>query len=167
MTSSPAEVRNGTGTFQPCCAFAKISRSSLSYSTRHGGCRCWPPLGKQISPALSNSPGGRPALGYARHSTRSCRGAKTPLERFRNRCIRLVRVVRRFSAAFVAANRPLKPLRSKTSAALAIFSLPLLRGPKGPHYPHGRIHQLWNRSSTTVVDRCVTLNPLCGVILRQ
>src|ERR1035441_5391814 len=22
----------------------------------------------------------------------------------------------------------------------------LLRGPKGPHYPHGRIHQLWNRS---------------------
>src|SRR5664280_1366303 len=40
-----------------------------------------------------------------------------------------------------------KPLRSKTSGALAIFFLPLLRGPKGPHYPHGRIHQLWNRSS--------------------
>src|SRR5664280_2633544 len=39
-----------------------------------------------------------------------------------------------------------KPLRSKTSGALAIFFLPLLRGPKGPHYPHGRIHQLWNGS---------------------
>src|ERR1019366_4113985 len=56
------------------------------------------------------------------------------LERFRNRCIRLVRVVRRFSAAFVAAKRPLKPLRSKTSAALAIFFLPLLRGPKGVQF---------------------------------
>jgi hypothetical protein len=29
-----------------------------------------------------------------------------PLERFPNRCIRFVRVVRRFSAAFVAAKRP-------------------------------------------------------------
>jgi hypothetical protein len=56
------------------------------------------------------------------------------LGRFPNRCIRFVRVVRRFSAAFVAAKRPLKPLRSKASAALAIFFLPLLRGPVGPHY---------------------------------
>jgi hypothetical protein len=38
--------------------------------------------------------------------------------------------VRRFSAAFVAAKRPLKPLRSKTSAALAIFFLPYYAGLK-------------------------------------
>src|ERR1019366_9089997 len=77
------------------------------------------------------------------------------LERFLNRCIRFVRVVRRFSAAFVAAKRPLTPLTSKTSAALAIFFLPLLRGPKGPHYPHGRIHQLSNRTGvpTRVPDK--------------
>ena len=51
----------------------------------------------------------------------------TQLERFRNRCIRLVRVVRRFSAAFVAAKRPLKPLRSKTSAALDFLPAPITR----------------------------------------
>src|SRR5664280_849460 len=52
------------------------------------------------------------------------------LERFPNRCSRFVRVVRRFSVAFVAAKRPLKPLRSSTSAALAIFFLPYYAGLK-------------------------------------
>ena len=89
------------------------------------------------------------------------------LERFPNRCSRFVRVVRRFSVAFVAAKRPLKPLRSSTSAALAIFFLPLLRGPEGPHYPNGRIHQLWNRTGvpTHVLDK--TALAFCASLYRE
>ena len=40
-------------------------------------------------------------------------------------------------------------VRRGQTSALAVFFLPLLRGPKGPRYPHGRIHQLWNRSKNT------------------
>src|ERR1017187_8062670 len=52
--------------------------------------------------------------------------------------------------------------RGQTSAkaALAIFFLPLLRGPKGPHYPHGRIHQLWNSGVKPRREPCAPLDQL-------
>ena len=51
-------------------------------------------------------------------------------KRFHNVSIRFAPVVRRFSAAFAAAKPPLKPLRSTTSAALAIFITTLYAGLK-------------------------------------
>src|ERR1035438_1282458 len=58
----------------------------------------------------------------------------------------VARVVRAFRPALrCLRNSWLQPLRSKTSAAEAIFVRAPGRGPEGPHYPYERIHQSWNR----------------------
>src|SRR5664280_1577083 len=66
--------------------------------------------------------------------------------------------------------------RGQTSAKAAeVFDLSgfsdflpaLLRGPEGPHYPHGRIHQLWNRTGvpTQVLDK--TALAFCASLYRE